>query len=436
MTASPTLYRRYFPALCGCLLVFFGARWVFQQDRRERLRDIPTNGAELIAIRDAVAYFRIKEINQPRMVARRYGSGQSFPAMVSSLEPMVVQTMPVTGGPARPLGEHRLSEIVFRRLQFTDDALTYFAYSEAETRLLGWQATIAGTQRQRRVGVFLARASLYALPLGGGPPVELLPGKSLAITPNARGGEPICVVGDKIYWLEIDPDKHPPNASASLKVATKKGGVEKTLLAGLSPFASLYAEPGKEGIVWIYAPPIHEISNTKKLYRLNSEDDTPRLFLWNRENTVHLSHPITLDGRVYWKRDIYSFPKTEGQDHPSEILSAAPDGSDSRVVYAFLTSAAIPSQLTLHAGKIYFEVYKDKETHPSGFGNTLMRLEPGAVSTAGEIFRFPPMVSQFLLDGEYLYYALEEERGQTTPEGSQGSFPVFGRVLCRYRLPP
>jgi hypothetical protein len=434
MTVTIRPYRRYLLGLVGGLLLFFGARWSFQRDRPERLREIPVNGAELFAIREGVAYVRTKENNQPRLVGRADTTGIMYPHMLPSLEPLVVQTLPVTGGPASRIGEHRLSNIVFRRIQFTDDALYYVAYSEARTRPYGWEVNIPGTTYKTFMGVSLTHATLHALPRTGGDPVALLPGKELSITPDIYDGEPIAVVGDKIYWIEIDPKQNLHNTSARLRVVTKQGGEPKTLMTSLSPRANLSIDKGQEGVLWLFAPPVNEISNARKIYRLDSADDKPKLFLSNRENHIHLSRPVTLDGRVYWKRNTYSVPIQETEDHRTEILSSALDGSDTRVHYTFLTTA-VPSQFYFHTGRLYFNVYKGKEGQSSHYGTTLMQLEPEASSPAREVFRFPTMVSQIFLDGGFVYYTQEEERGQTRPNGSGGSFPVYARVLCRYRLP-
>lgn len=432
MIASNRPYRRYLLALCGGLLVFLGARWAFQQDKRDRLREIPATGAELFDIEDGTAYFSIKEARGPRLVTRTSRSGQSFPDMLPTLEPLVIQSMPVAGGPARPVGEHRLQNIVFRRIQITDHILYYITYSETQSRPVTWPLAIPDAQRKVQAGLFLARASLHALPLTGGAPRELLPGKEFAIGPETQDGEPICVVGDKVYWIEIDPEKRPHNTCASLKVAKKNGGEPQTLMTNLSPQASLVAEQGPEETVWIITPSVEEYSSVRQIFRLRRGEEKPQLFHWSKERRVQISRPITLDGRVYWKRDIASEP---GTDHQAEILSAAPDGSDMRIEYAFSTSASIPSQLYQHAGNIYFEIYQGKESAGANYGNILMRLTPGSPPVVRQIFHFPLMVSQFFFDGDFLYYTQEEERGQIRTEGSQGSFPVFARVLRRYPLP-
>jgi hypothetical protein len=427
-------YRRSLFGLCAGLLVFFGARWTFRHDKPEKLREIPPNGAELIQIRDDVAYFRINEINRPRLISITAPNGMRSPQMVPALEPFVLHTLPVSGGSLKKIGEHRLPDIAFRRVQVTDNAVYYIAYAEKENRPVGWQVVEPETRHKFGMGVNLSRASLYSIPLAGGAPTEPLPGRRFAVTAQLREGEPVCVMGENIYWIEIEPGKNPRNSCASLKVATRNGGEPKTLLTRLSPMTSLTADKGAEGIVWIVAPNVSELSTARKLYRMKSADDNPQLFLSSQEAKAQLSRPVTSAGRVYWRRDFHPAAASDDQTHPVEILSANLDGSNLRVLYSF-TTTSVPSQLTLHADKVYFEDYKSKESNASNYGTILMRLNPDATPAAQTVFRFPAMVSQFFMDGDYLYYTQEEERGQTRPNGAQGSFPIFARVLYRYRLP-
>jgi hypothetical protein len=146
---------------------------------------------------------------------------------------------------------------------------------------------------------------------------------------------------------------------------------------------------------------------------------------------------LTLDGRLYWTRDVYSIsvsPASPGyQVRHTEILSAALDGSDPRTIYTF-PDACYVSSSRVHKGRLYQEIYRG-EAHPMQSNRFLVRLDPGPPVRVDDVFHFPPQAGQPYFDGEYLYYTLREERDNFWDWSKKGLAPVAAMVLCRYRLP-
>lgn len=425
---------RFLFALCGGLLLFLGARWMFQQDNRERLRDLPRNGNELITIRNGMAYFRMKEVFQPRILAIKDSRGQAFPQMMPALEPFLLHVMPVTGGAARQIGEQRIPGAIFRRMQFTPKALFYFSYVEKAMRGLSWHLNVAGSPRQTRIGAGVADVKPYSMFFMNGAPVEMFRGRTFPVIISALDADPMCVVGDSVYWIDIDTSQQPASACASLKVIHRGQHEPRTIMSGLSPLSSLAVDVGDNRILWLIAPAVKEYSPGRRIFRIDSEENSPQPFLSNMDNQSVVSVPVSLNGRVYWKRDVYKIAEANYEDHAAEIMSSAPNGSDTRTEVKFETSS-MPTQLYAHGGKLYFEVYEGKVNDRKRSGNVLMRLDPESPSQPQEVYKFPPKTSQFLLDGDYLYFTQDEERSQVTNGSNRGSFPVFTRVLNRRRLP-
>lgn len=420
---------------CAGACLFLGARWAFQHQSPGRLRELPPNGNELIAIRDGWAYFQMKEVFQPRMVTFRDARGRVFLRMRPALEPFLFHVMPVTGGEGRRIGEHRLTGRMFQRVHFSEREVVYFAYQEQDVRSLAWQATIPGTGGRTEVGVGVAPVTLYSMRVSRGAPAEWCDGKKFPVVISTLDAQPICIAGEKVYWIEIDPKSKATHAAAALKVQHRSGAQEKVLMTGLSPLSSLCVDAGDHRVLWLLAPPPGEYTPGRRFYRIHSDQDQPALFLSNLDTRSHICRPVTVRNRVYWKRDLYAIAEAQYQDHLAEIWSANLNGEDRRIEFAFETSS-VPSQLLVHRGRLYFDVYEGRVHNRKRSGTLLMRLETDTPQRAREIFRLPPKTTQLLMDGDFLYYTRDEEREPVRSGATGGNLGAFRRVLYRHPLPP
>jgi hypothetical protein len=439
--------RRILLAVCGGLVLFFGARWAFLQGKPERLRDLPKNNDLLLFIRGGVTYYRVNYPLRNQVISVMDISGKAVITEVPMPQPITLRALPVQGGPGRILAEAqpppntRLSA-----LPMTENSLPYLANSEAWTHSLRFPVQMVEYARdgrtsipvKRTMALSLHQAHLYTLPLSGGAPVAFRPDITLHIAESSTNGWPVCFTDDRICWIDVDPKKRPAQKSGSLKVASKNGGPPETLMTGLSPRTGLVLSGA--GTVWMSAParvpPDMEALSRSDIYSFDIAENKPRLVRQNVENSLLFGSiiPSNLlwEGRRYWTHTTASISDTSYQTSRTEILSSALDGSDQRVVHTF-SDAESEIALRAHAGKLYVDLRKKSNRF-------LMRFEPGSPVRLRELFRFPTKKASYLVkdsyfDGDYLYYVQDEEREKWWDWSVRGLQPTEATVLYRYRLP-
>jgi hypothetical protein len=445
MTAFIHRYHRILFAGCA---VFFLARWAFQQTRIERLMDLPAD--DLITIRDGSVYFRVRYPQDVRR-AEPDPAGKREPAVMRwefVSTPFTVRTTPVTGGRRRLLGEDKRRAMYYVAPRITENGIAYLAYNGEQTRMLRARLSAPGIQRRSDGRLTYVQAQLYTVPFSGGPPVAAAPDLTLrTVLHPAFMLPPYVVIGDTLLWLEADLDANlvPRNARRNaqgsitdaplrlLKVPLR-GGTPQVIVAGLPKETGLHATTEA---VWWMVPGKTEGSGPD-IYRLSIHEERPQCVL---KNAVNREFPLEAGGRIYWRRDKSSDPEWRSgaallASLDSEIVSAAPDGSDGHVVYA---DAESPFPLTLyaHAGKLYFsQVEKTARNRAdSSLRTVLYRLEPGSPSRKKRVMALPRdgILSRF--DGDYVYFTLVEQRENVFDWSREGLLPTFVPVLYRCRLP-
>jgi hypothetical protein len=433
-------HRNRWVLLAGCFL-FFGARWLFLHGKPERLRDMPLPGGAPLFIRGEQGYYLASETSLPppkyKILQRIYNT-TSLLGVVGS-KSYTLRALPIYGGPEQIIAEDLRPNLIFHRIQITNDTLLYLAYSEKEIRPLTWEKwgnLASGKKYKTTESLFFSRASLHALPLAGGVPVDILPGRQFTIAANTE--EAVCLTRDSVYWIEIDPGQKPVASCASLKVMARNGGEPQTLMRGLSPYANLKVEANGAETVWMFVPDGTDRFSARKIYRVSAADNRSQLFADNQTSSFSRNFfPATLQDRVYWKRTV-ALPELP-PIYQEEIHSAKADGSDQRrddsavvSTNAFLREAA---SFYAHKGALYTLRYVQEKPRPNQSNRALLRVEPGSPGRIYEVFRFPRGAGAPLFEGDYVYYTVDEERENIWDWSQEGLAPVLTRTLCRYRLP-
>lgn len=417
--------RRTLLGACTGMALFFAARWVFQQGRPERLRDLSLDLNPPLAIRreqlltSDLESFRPLPLKHPTNKLR---------VGINGTDVVRMQSLPVKTGSLHVIGEDRRRGFIFQRLQLTSETLYYLAFPVAQAKVRTWKYKAPGSKTEFSNALSVAPASLMSLSLTGGAPVEVLPGIPLmvsGITQRAVG-----VVGENVYWIEIDIARQPLQACADLKMINRKTRSVQTLLSGISPHSFLMVEENNTDTVWVNVPAGPDgNSRGVDVYRIAVADNQPRLFIQNSEN--YYFRPVTYRGRVYWVRSLFSSATT--RLHTEEIWSAALDGSDQKVICSTNSSQSATTLYVDRTG-LYKDGLTSEPARPNRSNRVLTRLSPEAPNRSVEVLRFPLKAGQSFFDGGYVYFTEEEERENMWDWSPSGLRPASARVLNRFRL--
>jgi hypothetical protein len=435
------IHRNRWLLLAGCFL-FFGARWLFLQGKPERLRDLSLSGAIPAFVRGERGYFLNSELGEPHPKCR-FRDSQQF--NITSSNYMTIQgaksfslnALPIYGGRDRTISQRSHPETVFHRTQITGDSVIVLAFPVNETLPLKWERwelLLSGKKYKTTEVLFYSRAALHAFPLTGGAPVDILPDRQFTVATATK--ESVYVTRDRVYWIEIDPNKKPVEGCASLKMIARSGGEPQTLMSDLSPFTSLRKDGGDTERVWMFVPTGTDRSSDLKVYHVGGAESQPQLFQKSAKSWSTF-YPATLQERVYWKSMVLLPGQTS--TYAEEIYSARWDGSDSSKIDSVICSRATflswMSMFYVHQGALYTPRYVSEKPRPGQSDLALVRVEPGVRGKAAEVFRFPAGVGQPLFDGENVYYTLDEKHENFWDWSQEGLQPDLKRTLCRYRLP-